>query len=379
MVFKFLLPILLIYSTLTAKNSLKSANWYKDQLIITFEKKLTKKSVKNFDFYHKGTKKYKYIYDIHDGFIRSGHYDVDNRFVDKIIIGQNSAEKIRISFRNDKELTFKYRIDKNKIIFDFKKARKEAKKQYKSGNRSVINQPPSPKKRLSRKQKIITIDPGHGGRDGGAVCKKSKTIEKDVVFDIAKYTKHYLESMGYKVYLTRDSDEFIRLKNRTGKANREKSDLFISIHANSLPKKGKYREVNGIETFFLSPARSERAKRVAAKENYRDFQQMSKIGKNNYLSFLNREKMIASHKFAIDVQTNILKNLRRYYKDVEDGGVREGPFWVLVGAQMPSILVEVGYVTGNSDGKRLRWKNYKKRLAKGIANGVKDYFKKNPL
>jgi N-acetylmuramoyl-L-alanine amidase len=363
------LLLLILITSLFSKNSIQSADWYENRLILTFEKSLSKKSVSNFDFYHKGTKKYKYIYDVKDGFIRSGHLKVDNRFVDNIIIGQNSAKKIRISFRNGNKLNFDYHIKDNQIIFDFKKAKQKAKKEYQSGKRTYL--------KTKNRKRVITIDAGHGGRDGGAVCKKSKTIEKEVVLDIAKYTKKYLEDMGYTVYLTREKDEFIRLKNRTAKANKKKSDIFISIHANSLPKKGKYRVVNGIETFFLSPARSARAKRVAAKENYRDFQQMSKVGKNNYLEFLNDERRVASHKLAIDVQNNILGNLRKHYKNVKDGGVQKGPFWVLVGAMMPSILVEVGYVTGDLDGKRLRWKNYKKRLAKGIAIGVKDYFKKN--
>jgi N-acetylmuramoyl-L-alanine amidase len=358
---------------LFSKNSLKSAKWYDNKLVIVFEKNLAKKQVKKFNFYHKKTKKYKYICDIEDGFIRRGHYTVKNRFVDKIIIGQNSAKKIRISFRNNKKLKFNYKIDKNKIIFDFKKVHKKIK--FKKRNKPIISKVTTNNK---NHRKIITIDPGHGGKDGGAVCRETKLVEKKIVFDIAKYTKLYLEKMGYKVYLTRTTDKFIRLRERTKMAKRNKSDIFISIHANSLPKIGKYQNVNGIETFFLSKTRSHRAKRIASKENFRDFKEMSKVGKNNYLSFLNQEKIFASNKLAIDVQSNVLRNLRKYYQNVGDGKVRKGPFWVLVGSQMPSILIEVGYVTGSIDGKRLHYINYKKRLAKGIAIGIKEYFRKNP-
>jgi N-acetylmuramoyl-L-alanine amidase len=132
--------------------------------------------------------------------------------------------------------------------------------------------------------------------------------------------------------------------------------------------------MKGIETFFLSPAKSERAKRIAALENRADISSMGYYSKLTFLNFLNREKIIASNKLAIDVQKGILFNLRKYFKDVQDGGVREGPFWVLVGAQMPSILVEVGYITNPTEAKRLFNPFYQKLIAKGIADGIDNYF-----
>jgi len=153
--------------------------------------------------------------------------------------------------------------------------------------------------------------------------------------------------------------------------------LFLSIHTNSIPKE-KTNTTSGIETFFLSPAKSERAKRVAELENKSDIREMNESSKNAFLESLNRPRITASHKFAIDVQAGLLQAARTKYKDVKDSGVREGPFWVLVGAQMPSILVELGYVSHPEESRRLYEKEYQQLLANGIANGIDSYFLKNP-
>lgn len=177
--------------------------------------------------------------------------------------------------------------------------------------------------------------------------------------------------------MTRTSDRYIKVRNRTVLANKKGADVFVSIHANAAPK-SKIRKARGVETFFLSPARSARAKRVAAQENKSDIRQMNYSSKNALLSVLNQSKITASNKLAIDVHKNMLYSVRTRHKDVVDGGVREGPFWVLVGAQMPSILVELGYISHPTEGKRLYNKTYQQKLAIGIANGIDAYFVKNP-
>ena len=225
--------------------------------------------------------------------------------------------------------------------------------------------------------KTIVIDAGHGGKDAGAVGR-GKLYEKNVVYNISKYVKDELRKSGFKVYLTRTRDKYVELSSRTKYANKKKADLFISIHANADPRSKAHR-IEGVETFFLSPARSERAKRAAALENKGDMKKMGWSSKNSLLTILNRSKITASNKAAIDVQKNMLHILRKKYgkKTIKDGGVREGPFWVLVGAQMPSILIEVGYITHPKERKRLASTTYQKLIAKGIANGVKSYFVKN--
>ena len=161
-------------------------------------------------------------------------------------------------------------------------------------------------------------------------------------------------------------------------ANDKNADIFISIHANALDKKAKnYKLANGIETYFLSTARSERARKVAEIENKDDIEIMNHFSKLSFLNSLNSQRLLASNKLAIDVQSGMLINARKLYKTTVDGGVREGPFWVLAGALMPSILIEVGYMTNENDLKRLQSKEYQNALAKGIADGIDGYFLKN--
>ncbi|WP_195680074.1 N-acetylmuramoyl-L-alanine amidase family protein [Aliarcobacter butzleri] len=119
-------------------------------------------------------------------------------------------------------------------------------------------------------------------------------------------------------------------------------------------------------------------KKVAALENKDDIREMNESSKSAFLESLNRPRITASHKFAIDVQSGLLQAARTKYKDVNDSGVKEGPFWVLVGAQMPSILIEVGFVSHPEESRRLYEKDYQQLLANGIANGVDSYFSKNP-
>ncbi len=228
----------------------------------------------------------------------------------------------------------------------------------------------------SFKDKIIVIDPGHGGKDCGAMSV-IKICEKQMVLGVGKYLKQELNKRGYKkVYLTRDSDIFIKLRERTKFANDKNADIFVSVHANSLDGESASK-FTGFETYFLSNARSDRAKRVAALENKKDIEDLDYFSKDTLLSILNTKRIIASNKLALDVQSSTLKSLKRKYSKIVDGGVREGPFWVLVGAQMPSILVEIGYLSNKMEAERLSGAAYQKYIADGLADGIENYFAKN--
>jgi N-acetylmuramoyl-L-alanine amidase len=232
-------------------------------------------------------------------------------------------------------------------------------------------------KKILDTKKTIVIDAGHGGKDPGAVGPRRER-EKVVTLNIAKDVYRYLKSKGYRVYLTRNRDRYVSLRYRTRLANKKNADIFISIHANAA-RKARARKAKGIETYFLSPARSKRAKRVAALENKGDMNSMSYSSQNILLTLLNRSKIISSQKMAIDIQKHMLHNLKKSYGNkIIDGGVREGPFWVLVGAQMPAVLVEVGYISHPSESRRLVSRKYQQKIAKGIANGVMSYFANNP-
>jgi len=301
----------------------------------------------------------------------------------RVNIAQYKSNTTRIVISDSKKLYTNLDISGNKIFIYYKKynyASVKPKKVYKKQilpNKN-INQnsftrivPTSIRKNILNS--VIVIDPGHGGGDPGAVGYK-RFKEKNIVLGIAKFLYKTLKKQGYKkVYLTRNRDIFIKLRNRTRFANNKKADIFISIHANSI----KSKKVQGIETYFLSPARSRRAKMAAAKENKEAIKYLGFSSKNIFLDVLNKSRLVASNKLAIDIHKNIKFEIKKKIRFVKDHGVRSGPFWVLVGAQMPSVLVEVGYLTNKKEAKMLSTKNYQRLIALGIANGISSYFAKN--
>jgi N-acetylmuramoyl-L-alanine amidase len=284
--------------------------------------------------------------------------------VKKITIGQFKPNILRISIAHDFNLKTIYIINQRQIIIKILDI--DLKEKLSSS---------LTKNFFKKKKRTIVIDPGHGGKDAGAVGN-NRRYEKVVVFKVSKYLHDILKERGYEVYLTRKSDKFVELKDRTKLSNDKNADIFVSIHVNAIGKE-KAHTLQGIETFFLSPARSERAKRVAALENKADMNSMNNNSQMTFLTVLNQSKITASNKLAIDIQQNLLYGARQIYKDVVDGGVREGPFWVLVGAQMPSVLVELGYISHPKEVQRLFTTRYQKQLAHGLANGIEAYFAKN--
>ncbi|GAA9652894.1 N-acetylmuramoyl-L-alanine amidase [Helicobacter pylori] len=230
-------------------------------------------------------------------------------------------------------------------------------------------------KNKRKKHKKIVLDAGHGGKDCGAMSA-NLVCEKDIVLEVVKFLHKELKKRGYSILLTRDKDIYIDLVARTELANKKSADLFISVHANSIPKRST-SNAHGIETYFLSTARSERARKVAEQENKDDVNLMDYFSKSLLLNSLNTQRLIVSNKLAIDVQYGMLQSIRKNYPDVVDGGVREGPFWVLAGALMPSILIEIGYNSHAIESKRIQSKPYQKILAKGIADGIDSFFSKN--
>ncbi|WP_187648326.1 N-acetylmuramoyl-L-alanine amidase family protein [Nitrosophilus labii] len=346
---------------------LKSIKLKKGEVELYFSDLLDKNSIKSFILADKKSSIYKKVFDIKSIWpYPKREYSL--RSVKKMKIAQFNKDWARVVFEDNKPIKIDFNIEKDvlKIFLNGNKKKEE----------KVVEKDKKYDYRFYRTQKTIVIDPGHGGKDAGAVGYKRKK-EKDAVLAVAKKLYKELKNRGYKVYLTRTKDYFVELRNRTKYANRRMADIFISIHANAAPKKSKYLSMRGIETFFLSPARSKRAKRVAALENRADLDSMGYFSKMTFLNFLNREKIIASNKLAIDIQKGMLYNLRKHFKDVQDGGVREGPFWVLVGAQMPSVLIEIGYITNPTEARRIFNPYYQTLLAKGIADGIDSYFEKN--
>ncbi len=339
--------------------SLLSANFYHDKITLFFNHDIKKNDV--YFFVLKNKHKYRDVFDI-KGILR---FKIRNK--GDIKIAQYNKKIIRVVLSSDYPINSTFSIEKQKIIINFKQHIKT----YQTKN--YTNQYFS--KKINFSKKIVVIDPGHGGKDTGAIGYKGLR-EKNAVLKIAKRVGKYLRLYGYKVYFTRDSDVFISLRDRTHFANLKKADIFISIHANAAPVKSQFLSTHGVATYYLSPASSARAKRVAALENSVAVDHMGYYSKQVFLNFLNSEKIIASNKLAIDVQRGILKSVRKRY-NIADRGVRKAPFWVLVGAQMPAILIETGFITNPTEAMRLFNPYYEDLLAHGIANGVVSYFEKN--
>jgi len=348
-----------------SSHKLKSVGWENDRLVLKFDKKLKQKQINYFTIYDSKRKKYKYIFDIHASMLsRSKSLRRDG--IKRIKLAQFNPSTIRLVIENNKKLKVRFKRDSSKLVIRVSGYKKSSKVVKKIKPKPVKKS--TPPQRVDR-DKVIVLDAGHGGKDPGAIGYK-RYREKVVVLQIARKVRSILKKRGYKVYMTRSNDKFVKLIRRTKYANRKKADIFVSIHANA----AKSKKAKGIECYFLSKSRTNRASRVAAKENSADISAMNKYGKQSFLNFLSHHKILASNKLAIDLQRGILGSVKKSYKNVKDGGVREGPFWVLVGAQMPAVLVEVGFISNKEEAKRLVKKDYQTKIALGIANGIENYF-----
>jgi len=214
--------------------------------------------------------------------------------------------------------------------------------------------------------RTIMVDPGHGGRDPGAVGVGG-VKEKDINLRFAKILGRQLEEAGFKVLYTRTDDSFIALEDRTAKANLEKADLFVSVHCNAIHLK----DFSGMETYYLDLATSKDAVRVAARENAVSTKSISDLQVILTDLMLN-SKLKESKDLAKNVHSRVLQGLRQKHR-VDDHGVRSAPFYVLMGAKMPAILVELGYVTNAAEARRLQSDAYLELQAQGLVAGIKAY------
>jgi len=342
-----------------SSHKLKSVMWRGSKLILKFDKSLKKNQVNYFTLYDPTTLRHRYVFDIHASMISEAQ-TLRKDGIAKIKLAQYKPNTLRLVIENNSKVKVNFTKNKNELRISLVS---------KSKKKSIYKAP----LRVDR-NKVIVIDAGHGGKDPGAVGYK-RYREKVVVYKISQELKNILKSRGYKVYMTRDKDRFVKLSKRTKYANKKHADIFVSIHANAVPKRHA-KKTHGIECYFLSPSRSARAKKIAAKENSADLSDMNMYGKSSYLNLVNHHNIVASNKLAIDLQRGMLGALNKKYKNVKDAGVREGPFWVLVGAQMPSVLIEVGFITHPTEAKRLVSDNYRKTMARGMADGIERYFAK---
>ena len=231
-----------------------------------------------------------------------------------------------------------------------------------------------PKAPASSTLRRIVVDAGHGGKDPGAVGK-SGTLEKDVTLKMAKaLSKELTKQIGCEVILTRSGDVYLPLEERTAIANKVGADLFISLHANA----NNNRKAYGIETYYLNFSKNDKAAAVAARENGTSIKQVSDL-ELILFDLMANAKINESSRLATVIQEGLVKGISKKYSDVRDLGVRQGPFYVLLGATMPSVLVETAFLSHPREEKRLKSSAYQKTAAKAIAKAIKDYAVNNKL
>ncbi|MGA2354081.1 MAG: N-acetylmuramoyl-L-alanine amidase [Terriglobales bacterium] len=230
-----------------------------------------------------------------------------------------------------------------------------------AGDRSLI-------RALGLKIGKIVIDPGHGGHDTGTIGPNG-LLEKDVVLDVAKRLGRLLETrLGAEVIYTRRDDTFIPLETRTAIANRERADLFISIHANS----SRDSDARGVETYYLNFTSSPEALEVAARENAvseKSIHELQDLVKKIAL----KEKIEESREFAGDVQQSLYGGLALDNAGVRNRGTKKAPFIVLIGANMPSILAEISFVSNPTDERKMETAEHRQRIAESLYRGVSKY------
>ena len=265
----------------------------------------------------------------------------------------------------------------SRLVIDVSKDKNSIKKiaSYQSNVKKVRSHSPSKMpdnvpsiaSQFALKVSRIVIDPGHGGKDPGALSP-SGIKEKDITLTIGKLLAKRLKLEGFEVYLTRERDIFLTLEERTAFANKHKADLFVSLHVNSNVDKS----VRGIETYFLNLTTDASAIEVAARENATTSKSISDLQLIINDLMLN-SKINESSKFATSVHKCVMSCASTVGYKGRNLGVRQAPFYVLLGAQMPSILIELGFITNSTDCSLLRRKSYQNTLIDGIAKGINNY------
>lgn len=222
----------------------------------------------------------------------------------------------------------------------------------------------------SNRLRRIVVDAGHGGKDPGAIGPRG-TKEKDVTLALAlKLAKRLKKEFGCQVVLTRDKDVYLALEERTAVANRVGADLFISIHANA----SRNRSVRGVETYYLNFSKNNKAAAVAARENGTSLKQVGDL-EMILFDLMANSKINESSRLAAEIQSSLVSSLGRHYSQIKDHGVRQGPFYVLLGATMPSVLVETAFISNKTEESRLKNSKFQDRAADAIVAGVKKFAK----
>ncbi len=226
-------------------------------------------------------------------------------------------------------------------------------------------------KQLALGVRRIVIDPGHGGKDCGAVGYDKSVLEKNVTLAVAKrLAREIRQRIGCEAILTRDKDVFLSLEERTAIANTKNGDIFVSIHANAHRK----RNVYGVETYLLNLATDSDAIMVAARENATSTKNISDL-EAILNELMKNAKVSESSRLARKVQGAVVRKLKGKYKKIKDNGVKQAPFYVLLGAEMPCILVEIAFISNPEECRMLKTAAYQEDVVEGIVTGIEEYIR----
>jgi N-acetylmuramoyl-L-alanine amidase len=247
------------------------------------------------------------------------------------------------------------------------KSETEFEKVKKYSPSKVPEDAPSIPKQLALKVSRIVVDPGHGGKDPGGLGLNGEK-EKDINLSVTKQLAKRLKDEGYEVLLTRETDVFIPLPDRTAFANTKKADLFVSVHVNAHDNS----EIKGVETYFLNLTTDASAIRVAARENATTTKSISGL-QLIINDIMMTSKINESSRFATYTQKSIIGSLEKNEIPTSNHGVKQAPFYVLIGAKMPAILVEIGFITNPEECKLLHGEEYQEGIVDGIMAGINSY------
>jgi len=312
-------------------------------------------------------------------------YDVNGLFIRRIRVAENRPDVVRVVLDFDRiaDHTVFALYDPFRIVIDTRGEKKPLPQSVPEATQAAEKaagpdeaQAPSPTiqgswtltRTLGLKVGKVVLDPGHGGKDTGTIGP-SGLREKDVVLDVALRLRRLLQDrLGVEVLMTREDDRFVPLEERTAIANQEGADLFVSIHANA----SRNRRANGVETYVLDFARTEAEIEVASRENataQRNIGELEDLLRKITLTDYNRE----SRELAETVQSKLVQHFQQNGHLQANRGVKQAPFIVLIGANMPSILTEIGFLSHSQTERSLAEEEVREQVAEGLFNGLAAY------
>ena len=293
---------------------------------------------------------------------------VQDRLLRQVRVGQFSPDVVRVVLDMTSLTDYKTFLlpDPYRLVIDIQGEGNGGERAL--SDKGKVAPPPAAKKEAPTSIRKIVLDPGHGGKDTGAIGLGGLT-EKEIVLSLAKkLAKKLRKEMGVEVILTRRDDSFIPLENRTAIANAENADLFISLHTNASPS----RDARGIETYYLDNTNDEAARRLAARENGISRRNISDL--QFILSDLVQNyKLEDSITLAHHLQSSLVSHMGQRYGEIKDLGVKKAQFYVLVGAKMPSVLAEILFITNRIEGRQLGKSAYQDTIVDALYQGIKKY------